>query len=258
MKTVDIQKAMAKRYSLDKGWCLGFEVGNLPGNDYSGWCDAVAVGFWRTHNHKIHGFEFKVSRSDWLKEIENPQKSQKFVDKCNHFWVVAPKGIIHDSELPDDWGFMRISARGTLQIVKDAPKRVVEPDRLVPFMIAIMSRLSKSATEIAKFSHNDTVAKVGTDLRNARKAGYEDGKKQIEAQIKELEKAKEILSVMDKIYGYGWRYNWQGPGKFVEDVKFAVNLKRDFKFLKSSVDRIHQVLNDCQEVIEKEANDGPE
>jgi hypothetical protein len=68
----------------------------------------------------IHWHEVKVSRSDWLLELKNPQKSQWF-RKHSHFWwlVVSDKSIVRD-DLPDGWGLM-VKHGTTLRVVVPAP-----------------------------------------------------------------------------------------------------------------------------------------
>lgn len=65
---------LAKRYP-DPEYALLTQVA-----DQTGWrsriADAVAIGCWKSRGLYIHGFEIKVSRSDWLFERKHPEKAE--------------------------------------------------------------------------------------------------------------------------------------------------------------------------------------
>lgn len=89
--------------------------------------DALVVDLWPSSKHLIHGFEVKVSRSDWLTELKDPEKAEAFKPYCDHWWLAVPDAAIVRDDLPDGWGLMAIGKDGTLRIRKRAPKRAREP-----------------------------------------------------------------------------------------------------------------------------------
>lgn len=68
--------------------------------------DAVAIDLWPSTGNAIHGFEVKVSRSDWLTELKDTTKSGAFRPFLDYFWLVAPSADIVRGDLPDGWGLM--------------------------------------------------------------------------------------------------------------------------------------------------------
>lgn len=56
----------------------------------------------------LHGFEIKISRSDWLREHKTDgAKSLAWRSRLNFWWLVVPdKKIIKPEELPDEWGLL--------------------------------------------------------------------------------------------------------------------------------------------------------
>lgn len=54
----------------------------------------------------VMGFEVKTSRSDWLRELKDPSKSEAWRRYCTHFYVVAPRGVVNKDELPAGWGLI--------------------------------------------------------------------------------------------------------------------------------------------------------
>ncbi|CAA0129295.1 Uncharacterised protein [Mycolicibacterium vanbaalenii] len=72
-----------------------------------GGCDAIYVGFTTTSGRILVGHELKVSRADWLNELNKPGKSDPWADQCHEWWlVVNDPAIVHPGELPAHWGLM--------------------------------------------------------------------------------------------------------------------------------------------------------
>ena len=89
----------------------------------------------------VHGFEVKVSRSDWLRELKDPCKSEAWSRYCHHWWLVAPRDVVKPGELPENWGHLAPAGRG-LRRVTDAPLRNVE-DMPSPVVVAMSLAILK-------------------------------------------------------------------------------------------------------------------
>lgn len=76
--------------------------------------DALAVGLWRSTEHRFIGFEIKVSRSDLLAELRRPEKAERGAQIVDSFYLVlGDKGILKpDDPVPDDWGILVPHGRG--------------------------------------------------------------------------------------------------------------------------------------------------
>lgn len=88
--------------------------------------DCMVQDLWRSKDHALHGFEVKVSRSDWLTELRDPSKSEEFRRYLDHWWLVAADRAIVRGDLPDGWGLMVAHGKG-LRVVTPAPKLLPEP-----------------------------------------------------------------------------------------------------------------------------------
>lgn len=95
--------------------------------------DAMAVDLWPSSGHRVHGFEVKVSRSDWLTELKDPEKAEAFRPYCDHWWLVVPDAAIVRDDLPPGWGLLTVS-RGGLRAHKRAPKLDRQP---MPFEMTV-------------------------------------------------------------------------------------------------------------------------
>lgn len=142
--------AMKLRY--DSGsWALMFNVGDGTGSAQSGWADAIAMSLWPSRGLHLHGFEFKASRTDWLKELKRPDKADKFWRFCDYWWlVVTDRAIVKEGELPDTWGLLALDNKATLRIVKQAAK--LTPQSIdEPFLAGMLRAAGKA---VAKDNHD--------------------------------------------------------------------------------------------------------
>jgi len=98
-------------------WVLQFEVANSTGLNVRRHADAVAMSIWPSRGYKIHGFEIKSSRSDWLRELKNPEKADAVAQFCDSWFLVAPTDIVHEVEVPETWGWL-VPAGKSLRIKK--------------------------------------------------------------------------------------------------------------------------------------------
>lgn len=71
--------------------------------------DLVAFNLWAARRYRIVGFEIKVSRGDWLRELGAFQKSEEWAAVVDAFYVVTPPKLVCDGELPDGWGLLELS-----------------------------------------------------------------------------------------------------------------------------------------------------
>lgn len=80
------------------------------------------------HNRYLDrwAFEVKVDRSDFKREIEDPEKRGPAMDFCHYFAFVAPQGLILPSEVPDRCGLLEILKDGKVR-AKIKPMRLESP-----------------------------------------------------------------------------------------------------------------------------------
>lgn len=94
-------------------------TGFIAGETYA---DAIVFQLWPSRGHEIEGYEIKVSRNDWLKEMKFPDKSENISRFCDRWWlVVGNKSIVELAELPANWGLMVPYGKG-LRILKGAAR----------------------------------------------------------------------------------------------------------------------------------------
>lgn len=96
-------------------------------------CDYMALDLWpggygTGAGPKLHGHEVKVSRSDWLTELRDPDKAEAFRRYCDYWWlVVSDKLIVKPGELPDGWGLLVASGQTVRAVTPASLNQSVEP-----------------------------------------------------------------------------------------------------------------------------------
>ncbi|MDP9167460.1 MAG: hypothetical protein M3O32_15590 [Actinomycetota bacterium] len=92
--------------------------------------DLLAVGCWRSTGYRWHGYEVKVSRSDWRRELAKPGKAQAHL--CHAWTVVTLPGVVKDGELPAGWGLSVLNGSGRIHAlhrptVRPSPLLTLDP-----------------------------------------------------------------------------------------------------------------------------------
>lgn len=96
----DIKAALERRWRRTGRAGFWPEI-TVPAPDGDLRLDGVALE-WQYGNMWVHGYEIKVSRSDWLRDA----KYERYRKYCDTLTVVCPKGMIGRDEMPGDIGLM--------------------------------------------------------------------------------------------------------------------------------------------------------
>ena len=91
----------------------------------------------------IHGIEVKVSRSDWLTELAEPEKAETFKRHCHHWWLAVPDQSIVRDDLPEGWGLLVLGTSG-LRARRRAP--LLEPE---PIPLGLTMTIARAAAKTA-------------------------------------------------------------------------------------------------------------
>lgn len=98
------------------------------------------------------GYEFKVSRSDFL----NDKKWPMYLPLCNEFSWVCPYGLIQPNEVSEGCGLMYLSKNGNRVYTKiKAPRRTIEPPWQL-LVYVLMSRASIDGQQIPQLVQSST------------------------------------------------------------------------------------------------------
>lgn len=141
--SADIRAALRLRFDATSHALL-FEVADGTGANAKRYADAVAIGLWPSHGHKIEGVEIKISRSDFLRELKDHSKAEAIYRYCNHWWIACPKGMVSPGELPPTWGLLELVG-DSLRVKVKAP--LLTPAAPTIGFVAAMLRRHAGADE---------------------------------------------------------------------------------------------------------------
>ena len=251
----DVIRLLAKRYDHE-AWVFLEQVANATGSDATRTADAIAMGLWPSRGLDILGFEVKVSRSDWIKELKDPSKADKIQRYCDFWWVVVgDASIIHDGEMPLNWGLLA-PTRGntTLKVIKSSPR--LKPKKISKkFLASILRNLDrqqshrsalKKATKSAFDEGKRVGFKEGTKFKGRDSENLNKALLQLQQRIQDFEKASGV-SISE----------WEDPLKIGRAVNFVLRLDssnlsqfihlRDR--LKHKVDMVDGAIEDWEKII---------
>lgn len=139
-------------------------------------CDYMALDLWPGGLGKsrtgptLHGHEVKVSRSDWLTELRDPDKAEAFRRYCDFWWlVVSDRSIVKVGELPDGWGLIVSSGDSARVAVRAARNEAVEPmtrDLQATFARAV----TKTTLRLSRQNH-DAALELAAERMNLPQIG---------------------------------------------------------------------------------------
>ena len=138
---------------MERKWCapehaLILEVSDATGGRRGRIADAIIMGLWPSRGINLDGVEIKTQRSDWLRELKDPQKAESISRFCDHWWVHATPDIVKEDEVPTGWG-LRVYDGRVWRTVIEASKRDAEPvDH--DFLAAILRRSDQMAERKAE------------------------------------------------------------------------------------------------------------
>lgn len=194
--TADLRTLLRARYSAPE-YALLEEVPDATGGRATRSADAIAMNLWPSRGLELLGFELKVSRSDWLRELKAPDKAEAVCRYCERWFLVAGPGVVKNfEEVPATWGILVAEGR-RLVMKRDATK--LEPQ---PVSRAFLAALLRRAHEMA-------VAPSAEALAAAEKLGREKGKADALSQARareegdglELQQLRQAIAEFERASG---------------------------------------------------------
>lgn len=232
----DVRAALREKYPSSR-YALFFEVADATGARQSRWADAVAMDTWPSGGLSVHGFEIKVSRQDWLKELEQAGKSQAISRYCDRWWLVAGnEGIVKPGELPASWGMIARSGNG-LKVECKAPK--LEP---IPMSREFMAAMLRRGSQTEEANANAIAERRLLALKEQHERHIKSATERSDRLYAEL-LAK--VSEFEQASGISINRSWHGAREIGEAVKFVLD-----GGLRSQIDRMRGIRSVAQNLME--------
>jgi hypothetical protein len=228
-------KLLRQRYPMhvEDGWhryVLLEQVPDGTGLSHGHWIDAAVFDMWPSKGLMRSAFEIKISRSDFLRELEHPYKYKWVQESFHEFWYVAPQDAIQRQELPLNAGWL--CPRGNKLIVKrhavknENPK--LDDALLAAFMRAAAKEIFRiqgtTAKDILDNSDDYRLAKlfqeaVRSFLKSRGDLRFTDRAADVDEVVKWLEEA-----TVDKELKHDRDHILELTGSFQRQIMSLLNL----------------------------------
>lgn len=210
----EVLAVLERKYPAGE-WAFLPQVPDGTGSHQTRWADAIAMSLWPSRGLEVHGFEVKVSRTDWLKELRQQGKADPIARYCDRWWIVAgSRQIVEAEELPKGWGLMLPHGDTFRPVVKAALRKDVAPlDR--SFFAGLMRGATKA---FARRHRHDEIR------RSARREGYdqglEQGRRESKRALNDYEQLQRALSEFEAASGLSIHaYNGKRLGEAVHAIQ---------------------------------------
>jgi hypothetical protein len=222
MNESDLYEMIERRFQ-PPGWAVLPGVASATGTGMQRRCDAIAMSLWPSRGLELHGFEIKVSRGDFLRELKDPEKAEKIARYCDRWWLVTDDDtIVQDGELPSTWGLL-VRHGKSLRLKRDASK--LAPIEMSRRFLAALLRVAATSMPGPK--------KLEAETKAARAAGFEEGErsqrwsqKRLEQDLKDCQQRLDKLTVALGINEHR-DLGWQSEEKIARAVRFAMRFALD-------------------------------
>ena len=200
--------------------------------------DAVAINLWPSRGLEVHGFEVKISRSDWLRELKHPEKAEPIARYCDRWWIaVGDKSIVQEGELPPTWGLL--IPRGKSLIRKVAAPKIDSKELDRGFVTSIIRRFSEGMIPRAS---------IKAEIDDAYDRGVEAEKGSAKYDRELLADLRKTVAMFEEKSGVKIR-SWN-VGPIGNAVRFVEQhgpdgIRRQMKSMKHDLERLLGEVNEC-------------
>lgn len=225
------------------------EVSDKSGFSRSRSLDYMLINLWESRGLAITGVELKSNRSDWQRELKQPQKQENHFKYCDYFYLLTDKpNVAFPDEIPATWGHWHISDKGILKTIKPAPKlQSIPVDRSL--LCAMMRRAASKEGYVHESSIEDRVEQRASNIKQQKDYATAERLKEYDKLKKELDEFVEATGVKDLLeLKRTWSHH---SGKDMgKAVKFILNYgldryKNQMQRMEEEAGRIHTNISEA-------------
>lgn len=164
--------------------------------------DLVAFNLWGARRYRVCGYELKVSRGDWLRELADFEKAEEWRRVVDAFFVVTPAKLITKAEVPTGWGWLELC--GSRLMTRVCPRKGAEgkalPRELVArFLTRMVRRVEADDYNQRARLRGELRAEVVAQVR----AEYDRARQREREELEQLRQDHKELT--DALGGGEWR-----------------------------------------------------
>jgi hypothetical protein len=230
-------------------WATFVELRSKTGVGDIRFLDFFAMSLWKSKGFQRISYEIKVSRADFAREINQPQKRAFAESVSTECYFAMPSGLARVDEIPEGWGLIELTTGG-LRRKKQAMQR--EPaDLPYSFVTSLARRLSDPAPDLpaavwvyaGREVEIDELLKMVDDNLSAVKADWRY------QNIQEFEKSDSYkrLATLSSVVRHNLGFKYQNPDEladwFKENVDGTVmemgwRVRKQLKSLRTQIDEL--------------------
>ena len=248
--TEQVNQMLWNKYTEKGEYVFLFDVPNVVGLRQERRCDGVAIGMWQSTGHLIHGFEVKVSRSDWLRELKDVSKADHFIEQCDRWWLVTGDASIAKlDEIPAAWGWMNATKTGL---------RIQRPAQPLPQDKALIKRvwafaLIRRAAERREVNSPEIQAILQSNRAEVERQARWTIEREIKGAVPKLEALQKKVDAFEKESGMkldDWRLG--NVGKLARKLNaISEDGYRGFeKTLTNQIQSLESLAKEMREALE--------
>jgi hypothetical protein len=170
---LEIMSVLREKLWTDGAHAWLYEVANATGGRVSRFADALVFSCWPSRGLWIAGIEAKVSRSDWTRERDDPEKSVELQKYCRYWWLVTTPKVAKSEEISETWGHIEVDG---------AKHKILKPAPELTTVAPTMDLLASIARNSAKNIDNAVVERATTMIEFERTSLRNQQEKLIETQ----------------------------------------------------------------------------
>lgn len=215
MATPQLAAMLRVKYERNR-YALFFDVPDAVSLKQKRRIDALAFGLWASEGQALEGFELKVSRADWLREVKQVDKADPFIAVCDRFWLVtADNKIAKIDEIPACRGWMAATKSG-LRVQRPATQLPGCGDSLPrTFALGVMRKMQDDL-----LTSPDVKAVIDERIKGIRDRQQADTDYATSSLRRERDEAVKLVKDFEEESGINlnsWR--WGNVGSIVKSLR---------------------------------------
>jgi hypothetical protein len=154
--------------------------------------DAYAINTWPSKKHLRIAYEVKISRSDFMREVNAPYKRASAMDASNQYYFVVPKGLVEVREVPENCGLIEANAGGLRTVVVARHREIKPPDLQFICSLLRASSLKPTGLKLFKYAGKELNQDELLELIEVKRdwATEQEIRKQVRLQVEEYKKSQ--------------------------------------------------------------------
>lgn len=211
--------------------------------------DALSLSLWPSRGLVLTGFEVKVSRGDWTRELRAPEKAERIAQYCDLWFIVTNDGVVPIDQIPEKWGLMVPNKSGDgLRVIKPASRLKAKPlDR--SFVAALLRNVGDTMMPVATFT---------ASVENARLEGIVKGEKHT-SDGHELERLRKVEDAVKKFHEASGlmlsdteRWDGHSAKAIGETIKLLISGDREMEWRLQAIESSEKVCRELLTIIRKQ------